>query len=98
MRQNLDRSNYLVLAEAAVLALAGEIPRTKAHALVKKACEGAVSEDRSLIEILKQQFSEIVPQNKIDWEALAKPENYLGQTEHFIDSVLEQVRTIKSAD
>jgi hypothetical protein len=51
-----------------------------------------------LIDVVRQQFGEIAPKNKIDWEALAKPENYLGQTEHFIDSVLEQVRTIGSAD
>jgi 3-carboxy-cis,cis-muconate cycloisomerase len=98
MRQNLDRSNYLVLAEAAVQALSKEIPRTKAHALVKQACGVAASENRSLIDVVRQQFGKIAPKNKIDWEALAKPENYLGQTEHFIDSVLEQVRWMGSAD
>jgi len=98
MRQNLDRSNYLVLAEAAVQALSKEIPRTKAHGLAKQACGIAASENRSLIDVVRQQFGKIAPQNKIDWEALAKPENYLGQTEHFIDSVLEQAETIRSAD
>ena len=98
MRENLERSNYLVLAEAAVQALSGEILRTEAHALVKQACGLAVSEDRSLIDVVKQQFGEIVPGNKIDWEALAKPENYLGQARHFIDRVLEQARTVSSAD
>jgi 3-carboxy-cis,cis-muconate cycloisomerase len=97
MRQNLDRSNYLVLAEAAVQALSKEIPRTKAHRLVKQACGIAASENRSLIDVVRQQFGEIAPQNKIDWEALAKPENYLGQTEHFIDSVLEQVQKARLA-
>jgi 3-carboxy-cis,cis-muconate cycloisomerase len=98
MLQNLDRSNYLVLAEAAVQALSKEIPRTKAHGLVKLACGIAASENRSLIDVVRQQFGEIAPQNKIDWEGLAKPENYLGQTEQFIDSVLEQAETIRSAD
>jgi len=92
MRQNLERSNYLVLAEAAVQALTVVISRTEAHALVKQACGIAASENRSLIDVIQQQFGEIAPKNKIDWEALAKPENYLGQTEHFIDRVLEQAK------
>jgi len=95
MRQNLVRSNYLVLAEAAVQALASEIPRTEAQALVKQACGAAAAEGRSLIDIVRQKFSETSPQNKIDWDALAKPENYLGEAQRFIDRVLEQVKQLK---
>jgi 3-carboxy-cis,cis-muconate cycloisomerase len=95
MQHNLERSNYLVLAEAAVQALTAEIPRTEAHALVKQACGIAVSDNRLLIDVVRQKFGEIAPKNIIDWEALAKPENYLGQTEHFIDRVLEQAKQHK---
>ena len=95
MRENLKRLNYLVLAEAAVQALSGEILRTEAHALVKQACGVAVSENRSLIDVVRQNFGELAPKNKIDWEALAKPENYLGQTQHFIDRVLEQAKSLR---
>lgn len=98
MRQNLDHSNYLVLAEAAVQALTAEMPRTEAHALVKQACGVAASVNRSLIDVVSQQFGAISPNNKIDWEKLAKPENYLGQTQHFIDRVLEQVKNINPTD
>jgi 3-carboxy-cis,cis-muconate cycloisomerase len=98
MRQNLEHSNYLVLAEAAVQALAAEIPRTEAHALVKQACGIAASENQSMIDVVRQKFGKIAPKNKIDWEALAKPENYLGQTGHFIDRVLEQAKTVSPAD
>ncbi len=92
MRQNLERSNYLVLAEAAVQALTAEIPRTAAHSLVKQACGIAAAENRPLIDVVRQKFGEMAPKNTIDWVALAKPENYLGQTEYFIDRVLEQVK------
>ena len=92
MRENIDRANYLVLAEAAVQALSAEMPRTEAHARVKDACTVAVSKDLSLIEIIKKQYGEIAPGNTIDWDALAKPENYLGQAEQLIDRVLEQVK------
>jgi len=44
------------------------------------------------------KMDQIAPDNKIDWKALAEPNYYLGQTEHFIDRVLEQVRTVSSAD
>ena len=92
MRQNLERSNYLLLAEAVVQALSSEIPRTEAYAMVKKACGVAAIEGRSLIDVVEQQFCEIAPQNEIAWQALARPENYLGQTQRFIDRVLEQVK------
>jgi 3-carboxy-cis,cis-muconate cycloisomerase len=98
MRQNLARSNDLVLAEAAVQALATEISRTEAQALVKQACGVAVAEGRSLIDVVRQQFVEAASQNKIDWEALAKPENYLGQTQCFIDGVLKQVKRVNPLD
>ena len=65
---------------------------TEAHARVKDACTVAVSKDLSLIEIIKKQYGEIAPGNKIDWDALAKPESYLGQAEQFIDRVLEQAK------
>jgi 3-carboxy-cis,cis-muconate cycloisomerase len=95
MRKNLARSNDLVLAEAAVQALSAEISRTEAQALVKQACAAAAAESRSLIEVVRQQFRAMAPENRIDWEALAKPENYLGQTQRFIDRVLEQVNKLK---
>jgi len=94
MRQNLARCNYLVLAEAAVQALTAEIPRPAAHTLVKQACGIAAAENRPLIDVVRQKFGEIAPQNSIDWAALAKPENYLGQAEYFIDRVLEQIKDV----
>ena len=96
MWENIVRSNYVVLAEGAVQALSKEIARTEAYDLVKQACSVAVAEERSLIAVVKEQFSQIAPQNKIDWEALAKPENYLGLTQVFIDRVLEQVRASRN--
>lgn len=92
MRQNLEASNYLLLAEASVQALSAEVPRTRAYALVKEACQLAAFERRSLIDVVKQQYCKVAPKNKIDWQALARPENYLGQTQRFIDRVLEQVK------
>jgi 3-carboxy-cis,cis-muconate cycloisomerase len=97
MRDNLKRSNYLLLAEAAVQALSAEMPRTAAQALVKEACAAAAAEKRPLIEVVQQRFCAMAPGNRIDWEALAKPENYLGLTQRFIDRVLEQVKRLAAS-
>ncbi|MEJ2165424.1 MAG: 3-carboxy-cis,cis-muconate cycloisomerase [Desulfobacterales bacterium] len=95
MRRNIACANDLVLAEAAVQALAEEIPRPEAQALVKQACGVAAAEGRSLIDVVRQKLGETSPQNKIDWENLARPENYLGQASYFIDRVLEHVKQHK---
>jgi len=95
MRANIARSNDLVLAEAAVQALSAEILRTEAQELVKQACGIAAAEDRSLIEVVRQQYGRSAPQNNIDWESLAEPENYLGQSQRFIDCVLDLVKQHK---
>jgi 3-carboxy-cis,cis-muconate cycloisomerase len=96
MRANIARSYDLSLAEAAVQALSAEISRTAAQALVKQACGIAAAEGRSLIGVVREHFGQTAPQNSIDWEALSKPENYLGQTGRFIDRVLEQVKLHKN--
>jgi 3-carboxy-cis,cis-muconate cycloisomerase len=94
MRENLRRSNDLVLAEAASLALAAHMPRQKAHELVKKACAAAVSEGKLLVEVVRGLTGDAVPHGAIDWNALAEPANYLGETHKIIDRVLESARTV----
>jgi 3-carboxy-cis,cis-muconate cycloisomerase len=89
MRENLRRAHDLVLAEAAVFALSKEMPRSKAHELVQKACGIAVSEGKSLIEVVRSLSGDTVPQGAIDWSALAEPANYLGETQRMIDHVLK---------
>jgi hypothetical protein len=48
-----------------------------------------VSEDRSLIEVVEDLAGDSIKKGSIDWQALAKPENYLGETEKIIDRVLK---------
>ncbi len=90
MRANIARANDVILAEAAVFALAKTIPRARADELVKKACGVAVSENKPLIEVVKELAGDSVKPGAVDWQALAKPENYLGETEKIIDQVLQQ--------
>jgi 3-carboxy-cis,cis-muconate cycloisomerase len=89
MSANLTRANDVVLAEAAVFALAKAMSRAKAEELVKKACGVAASEGKPLIDVVKTLAGSKVPDGAVDWQALAKPENYLGETEKIIDQVLK---------
>jgi len=96
MRANIARANDVVLAEAAVFALAKAMPRAKAEELVKKACGIALSQGKPLIEIVKNLAGKQVPDGAVDWQALAKPENYLGATEEIINQVLKGANRLLS--
>ncbi len=88
MRENIRRANDVILAEAAVFALARAMPKSQAEKLVKDACRAAASEGKSLIEIVKRLAQAKVGRG-VDWERLARPENYLGETGKMIDRVLK---------
>jgi 3-carboxy-cis,cis-muconate cycloisomerase len=94
MRENLARANDVVLAEAASFALAAHMPREKAHELVKKACAAAAAEGKGVVEVARRLAGEAVPEGAVDWDALGKPENGLGETHRIIDRVLEKARKI----
>jgi 3-carboxy-cis,cis-muconate cycloisomerase len=94
MRANMVRANDVVLAEAAVFALAQALPRAKAEELVKNACAIAISEARPLIDVIKETVA--VPDGTVDWQALADPANYLGETEKIIDGVLQRANQLLS--
>jgi len=96
MRANLARANDLVLAEAAVFALASAMPRPRAEALVKKACAQAVAENRPLIEVVRSLAESEGVEGPVDWQALARPENYLGGSSAMIDRVLERAKKISA--
>jgi 3-carboxy-cis,cis-muconate cycloisomerase len=94
MRANITRANDIILAEACAFALAKAMPRPKAEELVKKACQVAVAEKKPLVEVVKRLAQVEVADGAIDWQALAQPENYLGDTEAIIDGVLESANSL----
>jgi 3-carboxy-cis,cis-muconate cycloisomerase len=94
MRANMERAGDVVLAEAAVFALAKAMPRAKAEELVKNACAIAISEARPLIDVVKEMATGA--RGAVDWQALADPANYLGETEKIIDEVLERANQLLS--
>jgi len=94
MRANIANANDVILAEAAVFALAHTMPRPQAEALVRKACAAAVAENTPLVEVVRRVVGDSIPTGAVDWQALAKPENYLGEAANFIDAVLQQAKKL----
>jgi 3-carboxy-cis,cis-muconate cycloisomerase len=89
MRANIHRANDVILAEAAVFALARAMPRAQADELVKRACAVALSEGKPLVEVVKNLVAGMLPAGAVDWQALAAPQNYLGETDKIINRALK---------
>jgi 3-carboxy-cis,cis-muconate cycloisomerase len=87
MRGNLG-SDGLILAEAASFALARHMPRPEAQALVKRIAIDVAKTGGNLFERLKVEV-----EAPVDWERVADPVNYLGDTERLIDRALDHVRS-----
>ncbi|HWP57882.1 MAG TPA: 3-carboxy-cis,cis-muconate cycloisomerase [Candidatus Acidoferrales bacterium] len=94
MRANMQRAHDVILAEAAVFALAKAIPRAEAEALVKKACALAAAEGKPLLDVVKTLARDCGSAGAVDWQALGKPENYLGETDRIIDSALASANRV----
>jgi 3-carboxy-cis,cis-muconate cycloisomerase len=73
MKTNLEQSNGLTLAEAAVFALAAHMSKPAAQDLVKAACRESMRTNKHMVDILAQRVD-----HPIDWQRLKDPRNYTG--------------------
>lgn len=92
MRENLDSTGGLILAEAVMMGLAPSLGRQKAHDVVEHACARAIAERRSLGQILAEE-AEL--KGKIDQATLARltdPSGYLGECGAVVDRVAERLK------
>ena len=88
MRQNLDVTGGLIVAEAVMMGLAPMLGRDAAHHVVKHACDRALSERIPLAAALALE-PEVTA--RLDAAAIARmtdPATYLGSTQLFITQVL----------
>jgi len=90
MRDNLDITHGLVLAEAASAALAPKLGREAAHRVVEEACRAAVEQRKHLRDILGKDSRVTAHLGVADLDRLFEPENYLGVAERLVDGVLER--------
>jgi hypothetical protein len=62
--------------------------------LVRKACAVAVAGDKPLIEVLAKLAKDSVKTDAVDWQKLAEPSNYLGETKKIIGEILQRAKTL----
>ena len=90
MRDNLERTRGLVLAEAVTMALAMRIGKADAHARVEEASRRAVREDTSLAVALAADPEVVRHMPPGDIERRLAPEAYLGAARTFVERVLSR--------
>jgi 3-carboxy-cis,cis-muconate cycloisomerase len=88
MRQNLDATRGLIMAEAVSSALAPKLGRQAAHELVDAACNRAIKQGKSLRDVLERDAKLAVHLSAAELDRLFDPENYLGVAEQLVDRVL----------
>lgn len=89
MRQNVNASHGLMLAEAVSFALADTMNRAEAKKLVAEACRLALEQDRHLVDVVQEKTKAA-----LDWPALKDEAAYLGSTDAFIDRVLREAEKV----
>jgi 3-carboxy-cis,cis-muconate cycloisomerase len=89
MRANLDATNGLIMSEAVQMALGEKLGRLEAHELLERASNTAVSEGRSLKEVLGEmpEVTALLPPRQL--EGLFNPLAYLGSADEFIERALK---------
>ena len=88
MRQNLERTRGLIMAEAVVTGMAERLGRDKAQAIVADACAKAAGEGIELRAALATDSRVTVVLTIADMDPLLDPRNYLGSSSLMIDRVL----------
>jgi len=88
MRQNLDMTGGLIVAEAVMMGLAPRLGRQAAHDLVYEACRAAISGKRTLLDVLRADATVTAALDDARLSALCDPANYLGTAREMVDRVL----------
>ncbi len=98
MRANLDGEGGSIMAEAAMIAVAGVVGRADAHALVSEASSTARSEGLSLQAALEQALEPEILAAIPPLDDVLDPGSYLGETEAIVTAALDGWRTRAHAE
>lgn len=92
MRQNLDMTGGLLIAERVAMLLATRIGRVEAHRLVEEVCSRAVREHSSLRDQLVAQPSVREQLSVEEIDKVLDPAGYVGSAGTFVDRALGAYR------
>jgi 3-carboxy-cis,cis-muconate cycloisomerase len=92
MRENLDVTGGLIMAENVTTVLTGELGRLEAHELVKAACKRVAQNGTGLKQELLSEptVGRVISEDEID--AALEPGHYLGSSELFVNRALKVYR------
>src|SRR3954471_5056341 len=92
MRENLELTQGLIVAEAVMMGLAPHLGRQQAHDLVYEACREALGQGRSLFDVLKTNpaIGSALPEQRL--RELCDPTNYLGSAPQMVDAIVRVSR------
>jgi 3-carboxy-cis,cis-muconate cycloisomerase len=93
MRDNLDSTHGLVMAEALAFALAAKIGKHDAHKLVEEASRKAIAEKSHLRDVLGADDRVTAHLSADDIKRLFDPLTYQGVSQAFIDRMLATTKT-----
>jgi 3-carboxy-cis,cis-muconate cycloisomerase len=96
MRQNLDSTHGLVLAEAVMMAAAKALGRDKAHHVVEHAASKAIAEKRPLADILKEDKTLAGHLSAAEIDRVLDPAGYVGESAGVVDRVVARTRPLLS--
>jgi len=89
MRANLSVDGGMLMAEAAMMQLAGFAGRDRAHDIVYEACVAARRSHRALIDVLRETLDPELSASLPPLEHLLSPDTYLGEAQAIADAALE---------
>jgi adenylosuccinate lyase len=92
MRQNLERSKGLPMAEAVMTKLVEKgMGRGEAHELVRTCSMKAINDDRLLLSVLLENPKVAKILKKKELEDALNPRNYLGVSDKIVDQVVKKL-------
>jgi 3-carboxy-cis,cis-muconate cycloisomerase len=97
MRENLELSGGLIMAEALMLELGKQIGRQRAHDAVYEAAQASVTQARPFRETLADDPHVSAGLTKSQIEALLDPAQYTGLCHHFAERAATQARATAAA-
>jgi 3-carboxy-cis,cis-muconate cycloisomerase len=94
MRANLDATQGLILAEAAMMALAETMGRGQAHHAVEQACARAIAEGKPLGDVLADDPAIAAQLDRAAIARLMDPAHYVGEAGAVVDRVVARARKV----
>ena len=90
MRTNLAGEGGAIMAEAAMMAVAGVVGRTDAHALVSEASSTARGERLSLRSALERTLDPAILAVMPALDDVLDPDSYLGETDAIVSAAISR--------